>query len=127
MCIRDRYQEIDGSPDVVRLVDSGDLGAIQAVRQAGRTLGEVLSASINFLNPEVICVGGMMAAAGEHLLAGVREIVYQRGMPLATQNLDISAARLSREAGLIGAGLLALDHALSPAGINSLAAAELAG
>lgn len=121
------YQKIDGSPDVVRLVDSGDLGAIQEVRQAGRTLGEVLSASINFLNPEVISVGGMMAAAGEHLLAGVREVVYQRGMPLATQNLDISAARLSREAGLIGAGLLALDHALSPAGISSLAASELTG
>lgn len=121
------HREVDGSPDVVRLVDSGDLGAIQAVRQAGRALGEVLSASINFLNPEVISVGGMMAAAGEHLLAGVREIVYQRGMPLATQNLDISPARLSREAGLIGAGLLALDHALSPAGISSLAASELAG
>lgn len=121
------YDDVDGSKDVVRLVDSGDLGAIQAVRQAGRALGEVLSASINFLNPQVIAVGGLMAAAGEHLLAGVREVVYQRGMPLATQNLDISTARTSHEAGLLGAGLLALDYALSPAGINSLAAAELAG
>ena len=121
------YEGVESSRDVVRLVDSGDLTAIQAVRQAGRALGEVLSASINFLNPQVISAGGMMAAAGEHLLAGVREVVYQRGMPLATQNLDISPARISREAGLLGAGLLALDHALSPEGLNALTAHPASG
>ncbi|MDZ5076155.1 ROK family transcriptional regulator [Nesterenkonia sp. HG001] len=116
-------QDVLGGRDVVSLVDSGDLEAIRAVRQAGRDLGEVLAASISFLNPEVIAVGGRMAGAGEHLLAGVREVVYQRAMPLATQRLDIHTATQSRDAGLLGASLLALHHALSPEGIDALAEA----
>lgn len=106
--------------DVVALVAAGDLRAIQAVRQAGRDLGEVLAASISFLNPSVISIGGQMAAAGEHLLAGVREVVYQRAMPLATRNLQIMTARTGDRAGLIGAGMLAIHHALSPRGIQAL-------
>ncbi|WP_203136738.1 ROK family transcriptional regulator [Microbacterium sp. JZ31] len=99
--------------DVVSLVAAGDLRAIQSVRQAGRDLGEVLAASISFLNPSVISIGGQMAAAGEHLLAGVREVVYQRAMPLATRNLQIMTARTGDQAGLIGAGMLAIHHAFS--------------
>lgn len=118
--------QVHNAADVVRLVDEGDLQAIQAVRQAGRDLGEVLSACISMLNPEVIAIGGRMASAGEHLLAGVREIVYQRAMPLATRNLDIHTARASRESGLIGAGLLAIQHVLSPASIDSLAEGRVA-
>ncbi|GAA3050280.1 MULTISPECIES: ROK family transcriptional regulator [Actinomycetes] len=120
------HRDISGGRDVVRLVDAGDLDAIRAVRQAGRDLGEVLAASISFLNPEVIAVGGRMAGAGEHLLAGVREVVYQRAMPLATQRLDIHTAAQTRDAGLLGASLLALHHALSPAGIDALADASSA-
>ena len=33
---------------------------------------------INFFNPGVIVIGGDIAHADEHLLAGVREVVYQR-------------------------------------------------
>lgn len=117
---RDGYDEAATISDVVRLVDAGHLPAIQAVRQAGRDLGEVLAASISFLNPEVIAVGGRMAAAGEHLLAGVREVVYQRAMPLATQGLTIDRA-ISKEAGLLGASLLALHESLSTAGVEAMA------
>lgn len=120
--LRDAGLDAHTGADVVRLAESGNLAAIQAVRAAGRSLGEVLSASISFLNPEVIAVGGRMAAASEHLLAGVREVVYQRAMPLATRNLSIQTSAQSAEAGLRGASLLALHHALSPAGLNALAA-----
>ncbi|MEL5991008.1 ROK family transcriptional regulator [Microbacterium phosphatis] len=112
--------EARSARDVVALVADGDLRAIQAVRQAGRDLGEVLAASISFLNPSVITIGGQMAAAGEHLLAGVREVVYQRAMPLATRNLQIATARTADKAGLIGAGMLAIHHALSPEGLQAL-------
>jgi len=119
-----RAQGLDAatSNDVVRLVDAGSMPAIHAVRQAGRDLGEVLAASISFLNPSVIAVGGRMAAAGEHLLAGVREVVYQRTMPLATQYLEIRPSRAKDNAGLRGASMLAAHHALRPASIEAMAA-----
>ena len=100
------------SVDVIELVKAGDLVAIQAVRQAGRDIGEVLATCVSLINPAVVAIGGSIAAVGEHLLAGVREIVYSRSMPLATEHLQIVQARAGADAGLIGAGMLAIDHAL---------------
>lgn len=101
-------------PDVIDLVQAGDLQAIQAVRQAGRDLGVVLNSCVSFLNPSLITIGGSMARAGEHLIAGVREVVYGRSMPLATRNLRIEQSRAGADAGVIGASLLAIENALSP-------------
>ena len=100
--------------DVVELVKAGNIEAIQAVRQAGRDIGEVLTASVSLLNPSVISIGGAMARVGEHLIAGVREVVYTRSMPLATEHLTIAPAVTAGRAAVIGAGMLAVEHALSP-------------
>ncbi|MDQ0643969.1 ROK family transcriptional regulator [Microbacterium murale] len=100
--------------DVVELVKAGSLEAIQAVRQAGRDLGEVLTASVSLLNPSVIAIGGAMARVGEHLIAGVREVVYTHSMPLATEHLAIVQSVTAGEAAVRGASLLAIEHALSP-------------
>ena len=75
--------------DVVRLTRAGDVQAIQAVRQAGRDLGEVLAMLVNLVNPSVVVIGGSLALAGEHLIAGIREVVYQRSLPLATEQLQL--------------------------------------
>ncbi|MCU1518233.1 MAG: sugar kinase [Pseudarthrobacter sp.] len=109
--------------DVLELVRQGNTHAIQAVRQAGRDIGEVLTTCISFINPSVIVIGGSMAQAGEHLLAGVREVVYTRSTPLATEHLSIVQSRAGASAAVTGAGALSIQHALSPEGIDSLVAA----
>lgn len=108
------------SQDVVRLVLAGNEDAIRIVRQAGRYLGEVLATAVNILNPSVIVVGGQMAAAGEHLLAGTREVVYRRSLALATSNLSIVSSRLGDEAGPVGAAQLVVREMLSPEGVERL-------
>jgi predicted NBD/HSP70 family sugar kinase len=109
--------------DVIELVRRGDIDAVRAVRQAGRDIGEVLTTCVSLINPSVIAIGGSMAAAGEHLIAGVREVVYSRSMPLATEHLTIVQARAADDAAILGASMLAIQHALSPAGLDTLAAA----
>ncbi|GAA4192939.1 ROK family protein [Microbacterium oryzae] len=103
--------------DVVELVKHGNLQAIQAVRQAGRDIGEILTASVSLINPSVIAIGGSMARVGEHLIAGVREIVYTRSTPLATEHLSIVQSAAADRAAVVGASMLAVEHALSPAGL----------
>ena len=100
--------------EVNELVKAGNVTAIDAVRQAGRDLGDVLTTCVSFINPEVIAIGGSMSGAGEHLLAGVREVVYQHSMPLATERLQIVTARATDTAGLIGASMLAIHYSLGP-------------
>jgi predicted NBD/HSP70 family sugar kinase len=101
-------------------VSRGNSDAIQAVRQAGRDLGEVLTTCVSIINPSVIVIGGAMAQAGEHLIAGVREVVYTRSMPLATQHLQITQSSAGVNAAVLGASMLAIHHALSPERIEAM-------
>jgi predicted NBD/HSP70 family sugar kinase len=108
--------------DVVALVRSGDVAASQAVRQAGRDIGAVLATSVSLLNPSMIVIGGILADAGEHIVAGIREVVYQRSLPLATQHLRIVTARTGTQAGVLGASAMAVDQALSSEAVDRLVA-----
>jgi hypothetical protein len=74
----------------------------------------------------VIVIGGALAAAGEHLLAGVREVVYRRSLPLATQHLRIVPARSGERAGVIGAAVMVVERVLSPSQVDELVAATRA-
>ena len=99
--------------DLVALAERGNPDAVIALRQAGRDLGEVLATCVSLLNPSVIVLGGSLAAAGDHLLAGVREVVYNRSLPLATAHLTIALSRSSGDAGILGASMLVTQHVLS--------------
>ncbi|CAI9393207.1 ROK family transcriptional regulator [Microbacterium sp. T2.11-28] len=120
--LRARGVEARDSADVVRLVRAGNAEAIAATRQAGREVGEVLSTVVNLLNPSIIVIGGSIARAGEHLLAGVREVVYRRSIPLATQHLGIVQSQAGETAGVRGAAIMVTQHVLSPAHVEALAA-----
>ena len=93
---------------------AGHAGAIRMVRDAGRTLGEVLAGTVNFFNPAVIVIGGDIAEAHAQLLAGVREGIFGRSLPLATRDLRIVPCRLGDRAGVTGAATMVIEHVLSP-------------
>ncbi|NNM47234.1 ROK family protein [Knoellia koreensis] len=108
-------QSVDAgdSRGLISLAKSGDTVATAAIRDAGREIGEVLATCVSLLNPSVIVVGGILAQAAESLLAGIREVVYRRSLPLATGDLQIVAARTGDHAGVIGAATMVIQHALS--------------
>lgn len=103
-----REQGIDARDGraVVELVRAGHLEATRAVRDAGRAIGQVLAAAVCLLNPALIAVGGEIAQVGEPLLAGIREVVYQRSQPLATKELRIVGAEQNGLIGVVGAARL---------------------
>ncbi|MFC7617779.1 ROK family protein [Actinokineospora soli] len=102
------------SKDVVALVQSGNPAAGQAVRQAGRDIGEVLAGGVSLFNPSLIVMGGSLSQAGEMLLAGVREAIYRRSLPLATEHLRIVPSQTADSAAMLGAAAMVVQHALSP-------------
>jgi predicted NBD/HSP70 family sugar kinase len=112
--LREAGIEATTSADVVALVQAGNLTAGQQVRQAGRDIGEVLAASVSMFNPSLIVVSGSLARAGEMLLAGVREAIYRRSLPLATEHLRIVPSHAGPNAGVRGAAAMVVRHALSP-------------
>jgi glucokinase len=102
------------SADVLALARAGNATAVAAIRQAGRDLGEVLATCVNLLNPSVLVIGGSIARAGEHLIAGVREVVYRQSTPLATQHLSIVPSRAGETGGVLGAANMVAQYLLDP-------------
>lgn len=96
--------------DVVRLVEEQRPEAIMLIRTAGRTLGEVASDVVSILNPSLIVIGGTLANTGELLLSGIRELIYQRCLPLATRELDVVISKPNRDSALYGAAVLLRKH-----------------
>lgn len=117
--------EATDAQDVVREIDNQRPEAIALVREAGRALGEVVADAVSMLNPRTIRIGGTLASAHEYLLAGVREMVYQRCLPLATSQLMIEAAPPNTIACLQGAVISVREHLFS--GIRSSALLERFG
>ncbi|SDM26748.1 ROK family protein [Allokutzneria albata] len=105
--------------ELINLVRAGDVEAANEVRAAGRRIGEVLAACVSLLNPSVVVLGGQLVIAAESLLAGVREVVYARSLPLATGSLQIVSARTGSQAGVLGAATMVLQHVLSPSEIDA--------
>lgn len=124
--LRESGTLVENFEQVLELARHGNLEAIQAIRQAGRDIGEVLSICVSLINPSVIVLGGSVTRAGEHLVAGVREVVYQSSTPFATEDLVIVQSRAGADAALLGASMLAIHHALSPEVLDVIPSVERA-
>ncbi len=81
----------------------GDDLAIEVMQETGTILGFGLANVVNILNPELIIVGGGMAAAGDKLLSPVRETVNQHALKLSGGKCRIVLAELGSRSGTIGA------------------------
>ena len=96
---------------VTELAHDGDAAAVAAVSTVGRRLGIGLVSLVNALNPEVVVIGGGVIGAGDLLLGPAREVVATRALPLSRDVVRIVPARFGAEAGMVGAGVMALERA----------------
>lgn len=106
--------------DVVEAIQRGSLEAMTLIRDAGRIVGQSVAFATSLLNPAVIVIGGELGRSGDVLMAGVREMVYQQSLPLATKDLVITATKLDESAGVVGAAFLVADALLDPARVDAL-------
>ena len=109
---------VDSVSGVVELVLRGEREAVRLVRNAGRVVGEAVATMVSVLNPAMIVLSGQLAACDEILLAGIRERIYQRALPLATRKLQIRRSDLGESAGVTGLALITAGQLLSPAGFE---------
>jgi glucokinase-like ROK family protein len=108
--------------DIAAGVAHGDALSLRLVSRSARAVGESLASVINVLNPSVVAVGGSVGRTGDHFLAAVREIIYQRSLPLATRTLRVVPASLGREQGIIGGASLVTNSLLRPESLELWAA-----
>ncbi|CAN5800462.1 hypothetical protein BH23ACT11_BH23ACT11_22160 [soil metagenome] len=95
--------------DVSRLANEGDAAAISVLQEAGRWLGIGVAGFVNIFNPEVVAIGGGAAEAGELVLEPARKEVFMRARSPSRDLVDVRAATLGPESGVLGAAALARD------------------
>jgi glucokinase len=95
----------------VELAEASDTDARRLIEELGEWLGYGLITLVNLLNPDVIAIGGGVSRAGELLLAPARRVLAQAGLEPARSTVQVLSATFGSSAGLVGAGLLALDAA----------------
>ncbi|WP_114856334.1 ROK family glucokinase [Brachybacterium sp. YJGR34] len=100
-------EEIDG-PLITRLAQQGDPGSVELIGGLGSWLGLGMASISTLLDPDVIVVGGGVAAAGDLLLDPAREayaanLTARRHRPIAPFVL----ASMGNRAGIVGAADLA--------------------
>lgn len=106
--------EPDSVEQLIERLRDGNLGAEQAVREAGEAIGIMVATLCNVLNPRHVIVGGLIVEASDELLTAIRTTVYRTARPLTTRNLSIGRSPLGRFAGLAGGIVLATQETLSP-------------
>jgi predicted NBD/HSP70 family sugar kinase len=101
--------------DVTVAADKGDPAARALLQRSARLLGNSLATLVSVFNPDLVVLGGGMARARAHLIAAMREAIYRRALPSATQDLRIEPSAVDMEiAGVIGAVQFAVDRIFAP-------------
>ncbi len=88
---------------------AGDGIAVDVVATIGRRLGVALSSMANIFEPDLIVIGGGVAALGELLLEPAREELASRALPPMNAT-PVVLAGLGPDAGMIGAATMALEE-----------------
>jgi glucokinase len=96
--------------DLVRRAAAGEAAALKVLARVGRYLGAAIASLVNALEPELVVIGGGFGeAAADFLLGSVRDVLAQDALPPGRDNLRIVQAQLGRDAGVIGAGMIAFE------------------
>ncbi|KGN98952.1 transcriptional regulator [Porphyromonas gingivicanis] len=95
-------EELDLS-HIIEAINKGDVLCLEVLASVGRKLGRQLAGLINIFNPELVIIGGSLAATGEILRLPVETIVRTYTLNLVSSDTEIVVAELGEEAGLIGA------------------------
>jgi predicted NBD/HSP70 family sugar kinase len=99
---------------LLELAQEGDAGCQRVVADAGRVVGRAVADLCNYLNPDLVVVGGDLSAAGDLVLEPMREAVRRFAIPAAAEDVEIVAGTLGDRAELLGALALAGHESEDP-------------
>ena len=94
---------------LVGRAEEGDPAALEALAGIGHLLGAAIGSFVNIWGPDVVVVGGGFGSAAFDFLVDSAHEIARREAVVPDLPVRIVRAELGSDAGLIGAGLLALE------------------
>jgi predicted NBD/HSP70 family sugar kinase len=109
--------DVSSVESVVELARVGDHAAVNSLRDAGVLLGEAVTPLVNFLNPQLVSLGGTLGAS-EPYVAAFRATIFQRALPLVTNDLLVESRETGPTSRIRGAVTLLAQTLLSVENVN---------
>ncbi|SDD81592.1 ROK family transcriptional regulator [Nocardioides lianchengensis] len=109
--VRIGHPEVRTVADVLALARAGDARAVEALAHCGTAVGTALGAVCNVLNPEVVVLGGELAAAGAVISGPLVEALRAATVRSAADDVEVRTGELAERAEVLGAVGLALRSA----------------
>lgn len=97
--------------ELFRLLNAGNPGAQRVIEDAGETVGKCVAAMVTLFDPDLIVIGGELAAAGETLFEPLRRSIRRHVMPRSAKHHHLVAGELGDRAAVLGAAGLVLAKA----------------
>jgi glucokinase len=100
------------SSQLAEMYQADDPVAVRLVEDSARALGAAVGSMVNFLNPEVIVIGGgVTAALGDFFLERIWEIAQRHILPGAGEGVRCVPAALKDDSGIYGCAAYAKAQA----------------
>ncbi|HEU5390287.1 MAG TPA: ROK family transcriptional regulator [Streptosporangiaceae bacterium] len=94
-------------PAMIGLAESGDVGMQRLLGDFGRAIGRPLADLCTLLNPGLFVLDGSIGQAGEHVIAGMREVIDRHACPVMSAAAQVVPGSLGSRAEVLGAVVLA--------------------
>jgi len=100
-------------PQIVALEAERDPGVRRVFADLGRLVGRPLASFCTIFDPSAVVVDGSLGAAGQYVLAGVRESIDRHTAPVAADSVQVVTGELGDRAELLGGAALARNLRLA--------------
>jgi predicted NBD/HSP70 family sugar kinase len=97
--------------DLLGLLEAGNRGAVRALEDAAEEIGRVLAHLVTLLNPELIVIGGDLAAAGARLFDPIARSIRHYALAPSAEAVRIVGGELGAHAEVLGAAGMVLTEA----------------
>jgi predicted NBD/HSP70 family sugar kinase len=99
--------------DIIAAAKNDDILAIELIGKIGENIGRGLALLINIFNPELVILGGSLAATEDYIRLPIKSAINKYSLSLLNNDTELKMSKLADEAGVIGACLLVWTRVLS--------------
>ena len=98
--------------DILWAVNEEDVLAIEVIEEIGTVLGRAIAGIINIFNPELVVIGGKVAAAQNYLMLPIKTAIQKHSLNMINRDTKIKFSKLGETGGPIGACMLSRSKLL---------------
>jgi predicted NBD/HSP70 family sugar kinase len=109
--LQDSWGRTVAPEDLPRLLTDNSAGALRVIEDAGEAIGRALAGLVTLFNPQMIVIGGDLAAAGQRLTEPICRTIAHYALPSAVPQVRIVTGELGSSAEVRGAASRVLASA----------------